>query len=276
MARIDKTKFGPWALVTGASSGIGREFARQLAAGGLDVVLVARRLAALDELGQQLTAEFGVRHRVLGGDLTDEGFLATLQEATDHLDIGLVVSNAGAGKPGPFLAKDIEPLLDSVRLNVVPHLVLTHHFGRRLAARGRGGVILVSAMGADVGIPYLANDSATKAYVLTLGRALHVEFEKVGLNTTVLLPGAIDTPVITEWGFDVDAMPMKPMPVDRCVTETLAALHANQATLIPGRLNRAMAAVAPQSATRKIMGRMMGRLPAVRGSLGNSPARRAS
>src|SRR6266496_5834654 len=103
MRHIEKNTFGPWALITGASSGIGKEFARQLAASGLNLVLVARRLPMLEELGRQLEKEFGVQYRAVGVDLTEDDFLETLAEATRDLDVGLLISNAGAGIPGEFL-----------------------------------------------------------------------------------------------------------------------------------------------------------------------------
>src|SRR6266436_8942527 len=98
MTTIDKTQFGPWALITGASSGIGREFARQIAASGINVVLVARREALLEELGRALAKEFGVKYRTVVADLSQVDFLDHLAQLTDDLDIGLVVSNAGTDR----------------------------------------------------------------------------------------------------------------------------------------------------------------------------------
>src|SRR3989442_13314249 len=98
-AAVDKERFGPWAFVTGASSGIGKEFARQIAASGINVVLVARREALLQEVGRRIAADFKVDYRVLAMDLSQEDFLARLAGATNHLDIGLVVSNAGTPNP---------------------------------------------------------------------------------------------------------------------------------------------------------------------------------
>jgi NADP-dependent 3-hydroxy acid dehydrogenase YdfG len=89
MRHIDKNTFGPWAVVTGASSGIGKEFARQLAASGLNLVLVTRRLPLLEALGSQLAHEFGVHYRAVGVDLSEEGFLAPIEKATQDLDVGL-------------------------------------------------------------------------------------------------------------------------------------------------------------------------------------------
>src|SRR5437762_8597042 len=99
MKQLDKHVYGPWALVTGASAGIGQEFARQAAASGINVVLVARRAERLKEVAAELTARYGVQGRVVPLDLAREGVLDTVREATDDLDIGLVISNAGAGNP---------------------------------------------------------------------------------------------------------------------------------------------------------------------------------
>src|SRR6266404_8375335 len=102
-AALDRKRFGPWALVTGDSSGIGREFARQIAASGINIVLVARREGLLKEAGAEFSKDFGVEHRVVVLDLAEDGFMGKLASAIDDLDIGLVVSNAGTGNPGEFL-----------------------------------------------------------------------------------------------------------------------------------------------------------------------------
>src|ERR1051325_9035865 len=258
MISIDKQKFGPWALVTGASSGIGAEFARQLAAGGLNVVLVARRLALLEELGRQLAEQYGINYRAIAADLSDENVIEEIiAMATQDIDIGLLVSNAGAGKPSEFLSASLDDLHKIVRLNIGAHLNLIHHFAPKLAQRGRGGVILLSALGAAQGLPYIANDGATKAYVLSLGEALHLEFEKLGLNVTVVLPGGVDTHVIPKLGIQRKTMPIKPISVERCVNESLVALSRNQATLVPGRMFRTMAALTPGTLMTRIYGRML-------------------
>jgi uncharacterized protein len=165
--------------------------------------------------------------------------------------------NAGAGIPGEFLTLERDTLLGIVRLNVIAHLDLAYHFGQRLATRGRGGLLLVSAMGAAQGIPYMANDSGTKAFVLSLGEALHVEFQKFGLHVSVLLPSPTDTPVLSEFGLDASTMPMKPMSVEQCVDEGLAALNANRATHITGRMFRIMAALIPRSVMTRMNGTML-------------------
>jgi short-subunit dehydrogenase len=163
-AALDKKRFGPWAVVTGASSGIGKEFARQIAASGINVVLVARRDALLAELGRAISQEFDVQYRALAMDLSQEGFIERLDDATYDLDIGLVVSNAGTGNPGEFLKHDRQLLQANLRLNTMAHLDITHHFGQKLCERRWGGIILVGALGAENGIPCMANEGGAKAY----------------------------------------------------------------------------------------------------------------
>lgn len=257
VGKIDKAKFGPWAIVTGASSGIGKEFSRQLAANGLNIVLVARRLELLKELGQNLEKEFGVQCRVVQLDLSDENFIRTIKEVTQDLDIGLVVSNAGTGNPGSFIKKNRDDLLVDVRLSVTAHLELCHHFAPILANRGHGGILLVGALGASHGVPYMANSGAAKAYVSALGQALHFELKGQGVHVTVLTPGFVDTPVIPKLIEDPAALPMKPMSAERCVAEGLEALRANRAVYIPGLLNRIMNRLIPPSVNQKMEAKML-------------------
>jgi len=263
-AALDKGQFGPWALVTGASSGIGNEFARQIAASGINVVLVARRDALLAELGRAISQEFDVQYRALAMDLSQEGFIAGLADATHDIDIGLVVSNAGTANPGEFLKLDRQLLHATLRLNTMAHLDIAHHFGAKLAKRRRGGLILVGAMGAENGIPCIANDGAAKAYVHSLGEALHYEFKPLGVCVTVLAAGFTNTEVLEKFGFDPKTMPMKPMSVEQCVSEGLNALRENRSRIIPGRLNRIMNALVPASLARKMEADMIGKALAIR------------
>ena len=271
--QIDKKRFGPWALVTGASSGIGREFARQIAASGINVVLVARREALLDEVGKAIAKDFHVQFRTIVTDLSQAGFLENLAKATDDLDIGLVVSNAGTGNPGEFLKIDREELESLLRLNTLAHLDIAHHFGQKFALRGRGGLLLVGAMGASNGLPYMANDGAAKAYVHSFGEALHVELKPLGVHVTVLPPGSTETPVIAKLGLSPDTMPMKPTKVEQCVSEGLKALEANRSMVIPGRLNRIMNAVVPGSVARGMIASMLRKTLASRPAMAKPQAK---
>lgn len=257
--QIDKRRFGPWAVITGASSGIGKEFARQIAAAGVHVALVARREPLLRAVGAECSQASGVEHRIIPLDLSEPDFLPVLADATRDLDVGLVVSNAGTGNPGEFLKLDRRLLQATLRLNTMAHLDITHHFGVKLAERRRGGLILVGAMGAENGIPCIANDGAAKAYVHSLGEALHYEFKPLGVYVTVLAAGFTNTPVLEKFGFDPKTMPMKPMSVEQCVSEGLSGLLKNRSRIVPGRLNRIMNALVPASLARKMEADMLGK-----------------
>jgi len=218
----------------------------------------------LAELGRAISKEFGVQYRALAMDVSQEGFITGLADATDDIDIGLVVSNAGTANPGEFLKLDQQLLQATLRLNTMAHLDISHHFGAKLAKRRRGGLILVGAMGAENGIPRIANDGAAKAYVHSLGEALHYEFKPLGVYVTVLAVAVTNTEVLEKFGFDPKTMPMKPLSVEQCVSEGLNALRVNRSRIIPGRLNRIMNALVPASVARKMEADMIGKALASR------------
>ena len=251
MTSVDVQQFGPWAVVTGASAGIGREFARQLAASGFHLVLVARRPVVLEALGTDLTARYGVACRTVALDLAEPASVEALRAATEDLEVGLLVSNAGAGAPGRFLDVPESVHLDLLQLNAATYLRLAHHYGRAMAARGRGGIVLVGAMGARDGIPYMAGPGATKAFVQSLGAALHHELAPSGVRTTVVVPGPTDTRVIDHFGLDRSGLPMQPMPVEQCVDEGLRALQAGRAVHLTGRINRVLLGLLPAALVRR-------------------------
>ena len=271
-AALDKKRFGPWALVTGASSGIGKEFARQIAASGIHVALVGRREPLLRTVGAECTRASGVQHRIIPLDLSEPDFLPVLADATRDLDIGLVVSNAGTGNPGEFLKHDRQLLQATLRLNTMAHLDITHHFGQKLGERRRGGIILVGALGAENGIPCMANDGGAKAYVHSLGEALHYEFKPLGVYVTVLAAGVTNTAVLDKFGLNPKTMPMKPMSVEQCVSEGLSGLLKNRSRIVPGRLNRIMNALVPASLARKLLADLLGKGLASKSARANARA----
>jgi short-subunit dehydrogenase len=250
-------RFGPWALVTGASSGIGAEFARQLASAELNVALAARREPLLDDLAQELQRQFGVNTRTVVIDLSETGAVVGLGAAIDDLDIGLVVSNAGTGNPGSFLKEGRDELLARFRLNSLSHLDIAHHFAPKLVLRGRGGLIFGGAMGATHGIPFMANDAGSKAFVQSFGESLHVELKRNGVHVTVMVVPPTDTAIITKFGLDPATMPMKPMSPRQGVAEALRAIQRNQSICLPGAMNRLMSAFIPAGVARMMMGKMI-------------------
>ena len=237
--RLDAQRFGPWALITGASSGIGAEFARQIAANGINPVLVARRKDVLeDQVGPDLAETYGVQYRAVRADLSQPGGLAPVVAATNDLDVGLVISNAGDMVLGELLTDSHEDLLAELRLNTEAHLSLTHHFGQAMAARGRGGLLLVSSTAALQPAPYSANYSAAKSYVLLLGEAIHRELAARGVHVSVLVPGATNTPMLHRFAGDRTAVLRIAQTAQECASEGLTALRANKAVRISGRINR--------------------------------------
>jgi uncharacterized protein len=258
-ALVDPKIFGPWAIVTGSSSGIGAEIARHLAASGLNVVLVARRLDRLNGVGGDLVRDFGVEYRSVAADLSEPGFLAKIAATTDGLDIGLIVGNAGFANPGELWTLDRSDLLRAIHLKVNANLELIHHFAPRLVARGRGGVLLTSSVGGLNGVPYVSNTAAIESYVLTLGEGLHVELKPHGVRVTVLMPGPTLTESMSKMGVDPSEMPMKPMSAERVAAEGLRALQANRPKHVAGRVNRVLAKLMSRSLATKIMGALIGK-----------------
>lgn len=189
-----RTRYGPWALVAGASEGIGAEFARQIAAQGINIAAVARRVELLDRLEGELTSRFGVEVRTLSTDLAAHDAAAIVRETTQDLEIGLMVYNAALSPIGPFLEHGIDDALRALDLNCRTPLALAHAFGRDMAARGRGGLLLMSSMSGLQGSPLIATYAATKAFDLVLGEGLWDELRGSGVDALAFCAGATRTP----------------------------------------------------------------------------------
>ena len=187
-------KYGPWALVTGAAQGLGAAFAETLGSIGLALVLVDRQEEQLAATAERLRRTHGVEVIEVVVDLTDPDSVSGITRATENLDVGLLIANAALGNVGPFLDADIEDLLSTVDVNVRAALVLTHTYGRDMARRGRGGIILLASNAGYQGTPFVANYAATKAYNLVLGEGLWYELREHGVDVLAFAPGATNTP----------------------------------------------------------------------------------
>lgn len=201
-----KDTYGPAALVTGASSGIGRAFARVLAGRGLDLVLVARRIDRLEALAVELKAKHGTQVTVLQLDLADPAAPRAIVEATAGTDIGLVVSNAGFGAKARHEAIAAQDLADILTVNSSAPSLLAHGYIPRLLARGKGGIILISSVEGLMGAPYSAVYGASKAFVNSLGEALWGELTPQGIDVLTVCPGATDTEAPAKQGIDPASM----------------------------------------------------------------------
>lgn len=233
-----KQKYGPWAVVTGASSGIGRDFALQLAQAGLNVVLIARRKDLLDALADEIAQQYRAQTRIIEADLASSEAFAKIDSSTQGLDIGLLVSNAGAGLPGAFLKGSLESRTSVVQLNVLATVQLSYLFGKKMMQRRRGGILLVSSVGALLPGPWLANYTASKAFVLSFGESLQVEFEKDGIDVTVLLPGPTRTEMAAKEGADFSHVPDFMWSNSGDVARTGLGALGNRTVVIPGAANR--------------------------------------
>lgn len=188
-----RKKYGSWALVTGASSGIGEEFSKQLAARGMNLILVARRQERLEQLANELGQQYGVQCKVIAGDLEMAEFLTELDTATAPLEVGLLVNNAGFAQTGYFLARPVEEHLSLLHVNCRAPLMLAHTYGDRMAKRGRGGIINVASAVAFLPMPHWGNYAASKAYLLSFSEALGFELQERGVDVLALCPGATRT-----------------------------------------------------------------------------------
>lgn len=229
-------KYGPYAIVTGASAGLGEAFAEELAKRGVNLVLVARRKEKLDALAARLTAAYKVTAKPVALDLAQEGAVDILLRETETLDIGLVVINAALLVMGRFLDNDLKKETDVFRLNAFTAFLLAHHYGNQLRRKGRGGLLFVSSLiGFAVG-PYQANYAATKAYISSLGQALHAELKPSGVDVLVLAAGGMNTEGVQNLGLDFSKMPfpvVEPRPVAKLGLDTLK----KKAVVIPGVIN---------------------------------------
>ncbi len=206
---IDLEKHGPWAVVTGASSGLGEHFARHLAGLHFDLVLTARREDRLNELADELTRTHAVRVRCVPLDLAAEGAAEALAESVRDLDVGLLVNNAGFGYFGRFVNQDRRRLAEMIGLNCTAVTLLAHIFAGRLARRGRGGIIIVASLAGFQATPFMSVYGATKGFDLLLGEGLGRELKGTGVDVLVLNPGATHTEFGEVAGSSGNAMGMK-------------------------------------------------------------------
>lgn len=248
-------RFGPWAVVTGPSSGIGTAFARRLAALGINVVLVARREGRLVQLASELTGKHGVETRIVPVDLASDHFLLVVGEATHDLDIGLLVNNAGVLAPGRFLDHDLGDELNQLNLNTRAVLVLAHHFGRRLRERRRGGMIFLASTVAFAGVPGMSAYAASKAHVLTFAEGFAREVAHEGIAVLALCPGPTSTEIWPSGA--TPTLPMRP----EAVAEIALRKLGRRTTVVAGLVNRLITfstRLAPRWLNSKIFGKVGG------------------
>lgn len=225
-------KYGPWAIVTGASSGIGVEFARQLAQRGLNLVLVARRRQMLEDVAAKTAQEFSVECRIVECDLSADGFQQVLFDAVSGLDVGLLVNNAGMNCEGYFYRGDLNRNLQMLNLNTKAPFILAYEFGKQFLNRGKGGIIFTSSISAFHANPYLSHYAATKAYILSLAESMNYELKEGGVDVLALCPGFTKSEMtrgLKDSPFLMEAEPVVKLALDKL---------GKEAYVVPGALNK--------------------------------------
>jgi short-subunit dehydrogenase len=192
---IDAKSHGPWAFIAGASEGIGVSFAHQLAKAGINLVLIARQRALLEQVAREVRAEGSVQARALALDLTRPDVLDRVREVTDDVEVGLVVLNAAASPGmGTFLDAPLDNVLKAVRMGPMGQTSLVHHFGKKMAARKRGGIILIGSLAGNAGAATTVLYGAAKAFAQLFAEGLWSELRPLGVDVLYAVLGATRTP----------------------------------------------------------------------------------
>jgi short-subunit dehydrogenase len=241
-----KDYFGPWALITGASSGIGAEFARLLAQRGLHLILVARRAERLQSLAQSLQSQHNIEVLVLPLDLTRADVVDAMVEGVGEREIGLLVNNAGMAVEGAFHKQDLASHQRLLALNAATPMMLAHHFVQPMIVRKRGGIIFTASVSAFFAAPFVGHYAATKAYVLYLAESMNAELGRKGIKVQALCPGYTRTEMAE--GVPDSILMMQVEPV---VKTSLDKLMGGYPSIIPGFINKIMARVLPTILSRR-------------------------
>lgn len=253
-----------WAVVTGASSGFGVRFATLLAARQANLVLVARRAEPMETLAEELRRRHAVDVVVEAADLARARAGSALKARLDErgITVDVLINNAGGGLYGPFLDRPLDQIMDMVQLNVATLTELTHAVARDMASRHRGYILLTASLLGYQAVPGFAVYAATKAYVLSLGEALHQELAPQGVSVTALCPGTSPTAFTEVAGQRLSPL-LRLMAVepDRVASAGVAAMLRRRATVMPGFLNRATVFFG-RLLPRRLQGLIVGRVVA--------------
>lgn len=251
-----KTKYGDWAIVTGATSGIGLEIACQLASVGINLIISGRSATTLTSVKNQLKNTFKIDVKTVEADFSIPNTTTAVINAANGLPIGLLVVSAGYGTSGLFVKSAIEAEIDMVKVNCEALLLLTHHYANQFSKQGKGGILLMSSMVAFQGVPYSANYAATKAYVQTLAEALAVELKPMGVDVLAAAPGPVDSGFATRANMKM-GFALTPAQVGVPILKALG----RQTTVLPGLLTKVLVyslRTVPRWAKIKIMQAVMG------------------
>lgn len=247
-----KNKYGEWSLITGASSGIGKAIAYEIADKGLNLVLVARGQKELEKVAEEIQNKYKISTKVVVADLSNQNGIDEVITKTQLLNIGLLVLAAGMENNGSFVKNNLEKELRVIELNIVSTLKLTHHFIKKMESQNKGGVLFVSSLTAHMPSPYFSNYAATKSYIFSLATSLYGELKAKGIDISVLSPGVTNTPMSKSTEIDWTETPVKTMNPEAVAQETIRDF-GKKLSIIPGKGNRIMAFVAKKILSYKTL-----------------------
>lgn len=261
---VDKANFaaryGLWAIVAGASEGLGAAYAEELAARGLNLVLVARRFELLQSLASTLSKKYNVETRVIALDLATSDAVEQITQNTNDVEVGLLIYNAAFSAIGPFLERPLEDHIKEINTNAYTPLKLIYLFAEQMLPRGRGGIVLMSSLSAFQGSAYISTYAATKAFNIVLAEGLWEEWREGGVDVLVCVSGAVKTPnYVTSEPEQTGGLGDMTMNPDQVVREALNAL-GKQPYVIPGRMNRISSFVMRHLLPRKMAIKFMGKI----------------
>lgn len=239
-------KYGPWALIAGASEGIGEAFAHALARRGLKLILLARREDKLRATAAAITGRHRVEVEYLACDLADPELEARVRAGVGEREVGLLIYNAAYSRVGGFFEQPLADKLRTIDVNCRGPLILAHTLGESMLARGRGGIVLMGSLAGEQGSPRLATYAASKAFDRTLAESLWGELRERGVDVLACVAGATRTP-----GFEAVASASKaPVMEPDAVAEAALAMLGREPSMIPGLANRLSAFVLARLPTR--------------------------
>jgi short-subunit dehydrogenase len=255
-----RNKYGQWAIITGASSGIGLELATQLVKAGFNLVINSRHLDKLQEVEKHLKSIADIDIKIVASDVSETEGLDGIIESAQGLNVGLLVVSAGYGTSGNFINSSLHSEIDMLKVNCEALLSLTHYYSRQFVQQKRGGIILMSSMVAFQGTPYSANYAATKAYVQTLAEGLAVELKPYGVDVLAAAPGPVES------GFSQRAnMKMSMSLTPSQVGVPILMALGRKTTVLPGLLTKILVyslRTVPRWGKIKIMEKVMGGMTA--------------